>query len=343
MPTRDARTGKRPLLVVLRALGLGDLLTIVPALRALADAYPGFRRVLVTTAPMVPLAEQLHLVDEVLAAAPLAALPGSLRGADVAVNLHGRGPQSHELLTALRPRDLIAFGNDEAGVRGASWRSDEHEVHRWCRLLSESGIPADPSRLNIPVPSTPPPPAAAGSTLVHPGAAFPSRRWPADRWVAVVRAELERGSRVVLTGGPDEVQLCRSIADDAGLAEDLVLAGRTDVVQLAAAVGAAARVLCADTGVAHLATALRRPSVVLFGPVPPAEWGPPADRSIHRVLWAGKRGDPLGHALDPGLDAITISQVLSARSDLPGSASPPAPSPSTALERQSQATSRSVQ
>ena len=40
------------------------------------------------------------------------------------------------------------------------------------------------------------------------------------------------------------------------------------------------------TGLAHLATAYARPSVVLFGPVPPAEWGPP-QHPRHQVLWAG--------------------------------------------------------
>ncbi len=67
-----------------------------------------------------------------------------------------------------------------------------------------------------------------------------------------------------------------------------MLAGRTDLVELAAAVAAAGRVVCGDTGVAHLATALGTPSVVLFGPTSPARWGPPADRPQHRVLWAGR-------------------------------------------------------
>jgi len=39
-------------------------------------------------------------------------------------------------------------------------------------------------------------------------------------------------------------------------------------------------------GLAHLATAYARPSVVLFGPVPPAEWGPP-QHPRHQALWAG--------------------------------------------------------
>jgi ADP-heptose:LPS heptosyltransferase len=61
----------------------------------------------------------------------------------------------------------------------------------------------------------------------------------------------------------------------------------------------------------HLATAFGRPSVTLFGPVPPAEWGPPRHRR-HQVLWAGKpgyRGDPHGTGLDPALAAITVEDV----------------------------------
>jgi ADP-heptose:LPS heptosyltransferase len=69
-------------------------------------------------------------------------------------------------------------------------------------------------------------------------------------------------------------------------------------------------VICGDTGVAHLATAYCTPSVVLFGPVSPAEWGPPADRLQHRALWAGRRGSPHADLPDPGLLTITIANVV---------------------------------
>jgi len=82
------------------------------------------------------------------------------------------------------------------------------------------------------------------------------------------------------------------------------------VLDLAAVVAAAARVVCGDTGVAHLATALGRPSVVLFGPTPPAEWGPPPDRPQHVVLHRGGRGDPHAERPDAGLLAITVQDVL---------------------------------
>jgi ADP-heptose:LPS heptosyltransferase len=82
-------------------------------------------------------------------------------------------------------------------------------------------------------------------------------------------------------------------------------------------VAAAGRVVCGDTGVAHLATAVGTPSVVLFGPSSPALWGPPAERHWHRALWAGTSGDPHGRLPDPGLLAITVDQVLEALGDLP--------------------------
>jgi ADP-heptose:LPS heptosyltransferase len=284
--------------LVYRALGLGDLLTAVPALRALARAFPDHRRVLAAPASLADLAALTGAVDELVPVAPLAPLPQVLHGADVAVNLHGRGPQSHEVLRAARPRRLIAFGED-----GPVWRPSEHEVERWCRLLRESGIPADPRDLHIAAPAVEPPAEARGATIIHPGAASEARRWPAERWAAVVRAT----KRVVITGAAFERDLALEVA--AGHPNAVVLAGRTSLLELTAAVAVARRVVCGDTGIAHLATALGTPSIVLFGPTPPAEWGPPPDPR-HVVLWAGRRGDPHANAPDPGLLEIGVDEVL---------------------------------
>ena len=96
-----------------------------------------------------------------------------------------------------------------------------------------------------------------------------------------------------------------------------MLAGRPGLRDLAALVAAAERVICGDTGIAHLATAFRTPSVVLFGPVSPARWGPPPDRPWHRALWAGRRGDPHAAVVDPGLLSIEVPDVLAALDGLP--------------------------
>jgi ADP-heptose:LPS heptosyltransferase len=307
--------GGPPRLLALRALGLGDLLTALPALRALAGAFPGHRRILAAPPALAPLAAMSGAVDEVVAARPLAPLPPALAGVEVAVNLHGSGPESHRVLTALGPARLIAFASPAAGVDGPGWRDDEHEVQRWCRLLEESGVPADPERLEL-APSRLDP-RATGATVVHPGAASASRRWPAERFARVAIAERAAGRRVVVTGAPEEAALARAVARRAGLPARHVLAGRTDLEGLAAVVASAGRVVCGDTGVAHLATALGTPSVVLFGPTSPAHWGPPAGRTQHRVIWPGESGDPHGDRIDPGLAGISTEQVLAALADLP--------------------------
>jgi ADP-heptose:LPS heptosyltransferase len=75
-------------------------------------------------------------------------------------------------------------------------------------------------------------------------------------------------------------------------------------------------VVCGDTGVAHLATAYRTPSVLLFGPMSPALWGPPLARPQHRVLWHGHlagRGEDGPH---PALLDIDVAEVLDAVGDI---------------------------
>jgi ADP-heptose:LPS heptosyltransferase len=287
--------------VVLRALGLGDFLTAVPALHALADAFPDHRRVLAAPTALAPLVGLAGAVDGVVDTAPLAPLGQSLQGPDVAVNLHGRGPQSHRVLLAAGPRRLIAFAHPDVpeSAEGPPWAPAEHEVTRWCRLLQASGIPADPSRLDLPSPAGV---TASGAVVVHPGASSADKRWPAARWAEVATAQAAAGRSVVVTGSADEAGLAREVAATAGLPPEAVLAGRTDLLTLAAVVAGAALVLCGDTGVAHLATALGTPSVILFGPVPPSVWGPPPDRPQHVALWAGP----------DGLRDITVDQVLAA-------------------------------
>jgi ADP-heptose:LPS heptosyltransferase len=277
--------------VALRALGLGDLLTALPALRALARAYPGCRRILATPNAIAPLALHTGAAESVRDTQPLTPLDPELAGADLAVNLHGKGPESRRLLEATRPRRLISFGG-----RGPRWRPDEHDVAP---------------------PAIPGPRAAVGATLIHPGAASGARRWPVERFATVARAEHAEGRHVVVTGGPEEIGLAESLSDLAALPRQALFAGRTDLIGLAGLVAAAGRVVCGDTGVAHLATALRTPSVVLFGPTSPRRWGPPPDRPWHIALWTGRTGNPHGDSPHVGLLEIEAVDVLAALRQLP--------------------------
>lgn len=303
----------RPTVVVLRALGLGDLLTCVPALRSVRQALPGHRLVLAAPPALEPLAGLIDAVDTVLPTTELLPPLPPTEPPDVAVNLHGKGPQSHRRLLALRPEQLVAYGCPEIGFDGLPWRQEEHEVLRWCRLVeTHLGATADPDQLDLAQPPT----AWPGAVVVHPGAAFASRRWPADRFGAVCRALTSVGQRVVVTGSAQEKPLAAKVVRAAALPPEADLSGALDLRQLAGLVASCRLLICGDTGVAHLASAYRRPSVLLFGPVSPWRWGPPA-RPQHRVLWHGDgTGDPWGAERDPALDKICVDEVVEAAVDL---------------------------
>jgi ADP-heptose:LPS heptosyltransferase len=308
----------KPALLALRALWLGDLLTAVPSLRALADTFPRHRRVLAAPAVLAPLVELSGVGFELVGAAPLAPLPDACARPQVAVNLHGRGPESHRTLLATEPARLVAFRHpDVAATEDApTWRPDEHEAVRWCRLLAESGIPADPAALRL---RRPPMRFAdlRGATILHAGAKAAERRWPAARWARVARAEIAAHRKVVLTGSAAERPLALEIASLAGADPRAVLAGRTGLGALAALVAHAGRVISADTGVAHLATALGTPSVTLFGPAPPCEWGPLIDPEIHRVIFKRSDARPAAGQTHPALLEVTPEEVVEAAGALP--------------------------
>lgn len=346
-------------MLALRALGLGDALTGAPALRGLRRARPD--HLLVLAGPPGPgeLLRRRGVVDRVLPVEGVRALeeaavvdavrahpdvlpPGPC--VDLAANLHGRGPQSARALRALlgergaRDAQLLGHRCPAAGLEdGPAWDEEADEVGRWVRLVDAAGGPCSAADLLLPpATGTPggseagagapgaPDPAPAGAVVLHPGAASGSRRWPVERWAALAARLLADGRRVVLTGGAAEAGLTGDVARATGTAADgrlVDLAGRCDLEELAALLTAARALVCGDTGVAHLGTALRTPSVLLFGPTSPAAWGPAVDRHLHTVLWpapaASYRGDPHGAATDPVLARTGVDDVLAALHALP--------------------------
>ncbi|MER7838134.1 glycosyltransferase family 9 protein [Streptomyces sp. NPDC096040] len=303
--------------LVLRALGLGDLLTGVPALRGIRRAFSQDQIVLAVPAALTEAALATGAVDRVLPAeAPGRGVPslGHWAGPppDIGVDLHGNGPESRDALAALAPRRLLAFaaGPGPDGVRPPEWRAEEHERDRWCRFLRAYGIAADPDDVLLPPAATPSP--APGAVVVHPGAQSAARRWPAERYAVVVRRVRAAGHRVVLTGGPAEDALVLDLAERVGLPRRDLLRGGLKFGELSALVAHAQLVISGDTGLAHLAVAHATPSVTLFGPVAPRLWGPPrAER--HIALWKpGPPGDPHGDIPDPRLLRIGTDEVAAA-------------------------------
>lgn len=113
--------------------------------------------------------------------------------------------------------------------------------------------------------------------VLHPGAAVPARAWPAPNFATTAGLLADEGVRVVVTGGRDERALTASVAAGAGRGTGgaIDLGGKTDLVTLAAVLGAGSALIAGNTGPAHLAAAVGTPVVSLFSPVVPAiRWAP---------------------------------------------------------------------
>lgn len=108
---------------------------------------------------------------------------------------------------------------------------------------------------------------------VHPGASERTRRWIPERFGAVAAELARRGVGVVITGSPQERELCEAVASASGV-ETPVLAGELSILGFAALASQLSAVVVGDTGPMHIAAAMGTPVVVPYGPTYPELTGP---------------------------------------------------------------------
>ena len=314
-----------PELIVLRQTGLGDLVSGLPALRALRRAFPKHRMRMTCPSWLAPLATHLRVADILVTEDHGAGGPVEHESADESmVRKALESVRSPDVLVALRAperdvaravvdgpaRLVIAYRHPEIDATAPfpTFSFDDHILLRWERLLDRFGVVSRRADLHFRLPVG----AARGGrhTVIHVGAGSPARRWPEERWSQVARALEMAGHRVLLTGSEDEAALVARVRGSAGIPRDRDVSGRTDVLALAQLVSEARLVLSCDTGIAHVAIGLRVPSVILFGAVAPVWWGAPPGCLLHRSLWKGRLGEPYAPQPDPGLLQISVAEVL---------------------------------
>jgi lipopolysaccharide heptosyltransferase I len=149
--------------------------------------------------------------------------------------------------------------------------------------------------------------------LVNPGAAWPNKRWPAERFGALAAALRDRaGLHTLVLWGPGEEPLAEAVvAASRGAAQRLP---GTTIVDLFAIARAARLMVSGDTGPLHIAGAAGTPLVALFGPTRAERNGPwdPADVVVSRTAGCECLYERRCRRASPCVEDITAGEVIAA-------------------------------
>jgi heptosyltransferase-1 len=199
--------------------------------------------------------------------------------------------------------------------------SATHVVEQGCELLGAGvGETLRPAKVMLPVDPTAeqwcdalPAGVAERFALIAPTAGWGAKRWPAERYGAVAAALGRAGFRTLVNAESLQDEAGVQVVEASGGAATLV---PCSVGQMIALVRRAGVVIGGDTGPLHLAAALERPVVGLFGPTDPARNGPYGTQS--RVLrHSSSRVDHSRHReTEEGLMRITTEEVVEAALEL---------------------------
>jgi lipopolysaccharide heptosyltransferase II len=353
--------GARNILCV-RLDALGDVLMCTPAMRALRQARPRRRLTLLTSHSGAAAAPFIDELDDVIAypapwmknsaahqrqadAACIDSLAAQRFDGAVIFTSYSQSALPAAMLCYLAGIPLrLAHCRENPYQLLTDWVADpepaamlRHEVRRQLDLVASVGCSAAGGPLSFRVRADdldsvralladadvgPPKPWI----LLHPGASAPSRRYPADQWIEVIRMLATRGAgALVLSGSGEEQALIEQIRSGCGVATHS-LAGKLDLGQLGAAIRLASVVVSNNTGPAHMAAAIGTPLVDLYALTNPQHtpWQVESRLLFHDVAcrFCYKSVCPQGHndclaKIDPRAVADAVCSLLASATQQP--------------------------
>jgi lipopolysaccharide heptosyltransferase I len=289
----------RPRILISRLSAIGDVLHSLPVACALRTQFPAAHIGWIVegrTGDLLaghPAIDTLHRVKRGWLKSPSAVwdLRRELKAGRYNVSIDVQG------LTKSAVAAWLSGAKRRIGLRGVDgrelspWLNNElveprsvHVIDRNLELLRPLGI--DQPAVEFRLPNSPAIDATVCGWLrglhlpcgefavLNPGAGWPSKLWPAERFAAVAKHLGQVGGvrSLVVWAGPTERAMADAIVN--GAAGHAQLAPSTSLVELAAVLRRAKLMVAADTGPLHLAVAVGTPSVGLFGPMPMERNGP---------------------------------------------------------------------
>jgi heptosyltransferase I len=300
-------------ILLVRLGALGDIVHALPVAAAVREHLPDARIDWLVDVRHAAILDLVPVIDRRVAVdvRSAASLIGSIRTLrreryEAAVDLQGL-IKSAALARCSGARRVIGFTRPQLREPPASAFYSErcaapagaHVVDKNLSVLAAFDIADRTRRFPVAVPesATAAPVAERvsrerlrGHALINPGAAWPNKRWPPDRFGEVASAlRIRHALLPVVLWGPGEEDLARRVVEASRGAA--VLAPRTGIGDILSLARGARLMLSGDTGPLHLAGAVGTPLVAIFGPTDPARNGPwaAADISLSRF------GDCLCH------------------------------------------------
>ena len=262
---------------------MGDILLTTPLLRALRTRHPDAELVMLTRGRYTPLLRHNPRLNEVISLdGSLAAVAGEVRRRGFTHRLDLQGNARSLMLRLLAPGPWNGYDKRRAERRRLIRRHLRTlpDVPPVAERYFESARDLDVRPDGKPAEFFLGPSAAAeaGAWLaghrVHdedrlialaPGAAHATKRWPVQHWQTLARQLVAMNFRLIILGGPGEESVGHQVAE-AAPGHAVNAAGATGLELTGALVQRSDALVVGDTGLMHMATALGRPVVALFGP-----------------------------------------------------------------------------
>jgi ADP-heptose:LPS heptosyltransferase len=314
---------KRIKIGIFRALYLGDLLCIIPTVRALRAHFADAHIVLIGLHWQQSFVTRFQkYFDEFMEFPGWHDLPEQpydpmktraflkemhRRHFNVILQMQGNGLGTN-LLCLTMGADMVCGLRKEGDLLPDARffpvsNDDDHEVTRFLKLTDVMGVPRKGVELEFPIAEAE---AHRGQKILtqlsltrgnyvclHPGARDPRRRLAASYFARLCDKFATAGLDVVLTGSLEESAILQRVRESASSpCFDLVQqCGHVGLGELAFILDQSCVLICNDTGVSHIAAARGIPSVVLFSEhSAPSRWAP-LNRSLHRIISAERRTD----------------------------------------------------
>lgn len=290
-------------IAVLKHRYIGDTLLTIPFLESLRHQYPEAHLTLLVSPGFLPLMSQCPWIDEVQGFEPHESGFWSAMGTLRAGQYDRIYLLKRSLSTALMSwlagiPERIGFNTEGRGcllTRSIPYRSHHvHEAQCYLDLLEDpnSQRPGAPLSCAVyPWLTTPVPPAVLAQldhnrprVVIHPTSTNPAKCWPVQHYVSLCRQLLAVADvQLVFLGTLDDYPLVHQLfaqLPSERLGQCLNLCGHTSLTESMALLAHMDLVVGNDSGMIHMAAAMDRPVIALFGPMDPKQWAPLSPKAM---------------------------------------------------------------